>query len=95
MHIVILHVHLTCVLIYSLWQNNLYGFDSLTIYQERELYWKGRETSMIIVTNNKYRSWLKSAVNMKLSSDAYVLRITYEGLTNFQSFMEFYPDSIE
>ena len=50
---------------------------------------------MIIVTNNKYRSWLKSAVNMKLSSDAYVLRITYEDLTNFHSFMDFDCNSIE
>ena len=31
---------------------------------------------------------------MKLSSDASVLRITYEGLTNFQSFMDFDRDSI-
>ena len=32
---------------------------------------------------------------MKLSSDASVLRIIYEGLMNFQSFMEFDHDSIE
>ena len=32
---------------------------------------------------------------MKLYSDASVLRITYEGLTYFQSLMDFYCDSIE
>ena len=50
---------------------------------------------MPIVKNNQYLSWLKSAANMKLSSDAPVLSITYEGLTNFQPFMEFNHDSIE
>ena len=47
------------------------------------------------VTNAQFRSWLKSAANMKLSSDASVLRITHEGLTNFESFMDFDRDSIE
>ena len=32
---------------------------------------------------------------MKLSSDASMLRITYEGITKFQSFMYFDRDSIE
>ena len=32
---------------------------------------------------------------MKLSSDASVLRITYEDLTNFQSLMDFERDSIK
>ena len=50
---------------------------------------------MPIVTNNQYRLWLKSTVNMKLSSDASVLSITYEGLKNFQYFMDFNHDSIE
>ena len=49
---------------------------------------------MPIVTNNQYRLWLKSAANMKLYSNESVLRITYEGLTNFQSFMDFDRDSI-
>ena len=53
MYIVILHVYLPCVLIYSLRQKTLYGFDNPTIYQERELYRKGREKSMPIVTNNQ------------------------------------------
>ena len=50
---------------------------------------------MPIVTNNQYRPWLKSAANMKLSSDKSVIRVTYEGLTNFQSFMDFYCNSIK
>ena len=45
--------------------------------------------------NNQYRLWLKIVANMKLSSDASVLRITYEGLTNFQSFMDSNHDSIK
>ena len=41
------------------------------------------------MTNKQYHLCLKRAANMKLSSDAFVLKITYEGLTNFQYFMEF------
>ena len=48
---------------------------------------------MPIVTNNQYYSWLKSAANMKLSSNASVLKIAYAGLTDFQSFMDFNSDS--
>ena len=95
MYIAILYVYLTCVFISSLRQKTPYVFDSLIIYQERGLYRKGRETSMPIVTNKQYCSFLKIAANIKLSSDASVPRITYEGLTNFQSFMDFYRYSIE
>ena len=77
-------MYLTRVLISSLPQKNIYGLESLTIYQERKIYRKGKETSMPIVTNNQYRLWLKITVNMKLSSNASVLSITYEGLTKFQ-----------
>ena len=38
---------------------------------------------------------MKSAANMKLSSDASVLRITCEGLTKFQSFIDFDHNSIK
>ena len=76
-------------------KNTIYGFDSLAIYQERGLYQKGVEISMPILTKNQYLSWLKSAANIKLSSNESVLRITYEGLTNFQSFMDFDRDSIK
>ena len=77
MYIVILTVYLTRVMISSLPQNNIYGLSSLTIYQERKIYRKGKETSMPIVTNNQYRLWLKSTVKMKLSTDASVMSITY------------------
>ena len=50
---------------------------------------------MPIGMNNQYRVWLKSSANMKLSYDASVLNITYEGLTKFQSFVEFDRNSIE
>ncbi len=44
---------------------------------------------------NAFRSWLKSNPNMKLSSDAAVNRITYEGITNFESLLDFDDKSIE
>ena len=47
------------------------------------------------LTNNQFVSCLKSAANIKLSSDSSVLRITYEGLTNFQSFVDFNHNTIE
>ena len=50
---------------------------------------------MPIVIDNQYHSWMKSAADIKRSSDESVLRITYEGLAKFQSFMDFYRDSIE
>ena len=79
----ILHVH------WSLQFNKILSPVSIaSLYIKRENYTKkGRETIMPIVTNNQYRSWLKIAVNMKLSYNASVLRNTYEGLTKFQSFM--------
>ena len=49
---------------------------------------------MPIVTNNQFLSWLKSAANIKFSFDASVFRINYEGLTKFQSLMEFDRNSI-
>ena len=50
---------------------------------------------MTILTNNQYRSWLKSAENMKLSSNASVMIITYEVLTKFQLFMDLDRNSIK
>ena len=46
------------------------------------------------MTNNQYRSRMKGAVNMKLSLDASVLRITYEGLIKFLYFTYFHHNSI-
>ena len=42
-----------------------------------------------------FKAWLKANVNMKLASDAAVLRITYEGVTDFASLLDFDRDSIE
>ena len=42
-----------------------------------------------------FRSWLKSNPNMKLSSDAAVTRLTYEGITNFRSLIDFDKKSLE
>ena len=42
-----------------------------------------------------FKSWLKSSTSMKLSSNAAVLRITYERITNFKSLDDFDKKSIE
>ena len=47
------------------------------------------------VVSVSYRSWLKSASNIKLSSDAAVTRITYEGVTKFSSLQDFDKKSVE
>ena len=45
--------------------------------------------------NVSFKSWLKVNTNTKLSSDATVLRITYEGITNFKSLDDFDKSSIK
>ena len=47
------------------------------------------------VTNAQFRGWIKAAIDMKLSSDASVLLITYKELTNFDSFMDSDHERIE
>ena len=47
------------------------------------------------VVTNAFKTWLKGNVNMKLSSDAAVTRVTYEGITNFESLSDFDKTSIE
>ena len=42
-----------------------------------------------------FKAWLKQGTNMKLSSNSAVTRITHEGITNFESLMDFDKDSIE
>ena len=42
-----------------------------------------------------FKSWLKSNVNIKLASDAAVLRLTYEGVTDYGTLLDFDRDSIE
>ena len=46
-------------------------------------------------TSAAFRSWLKSNSNIKLSSDASVLRITHEGITNYDSLLDFDKKSIQ
>ena len=36
-----------------------------------------------------FKYWIKASTNMKLSSDATVIRITYEGITNFKYLDDF------
>lgn len=42
-----------------------------------------------------FKAWLKQGTNMKLSSNSAVTRITHEGITNFESLMDFDKDSID
>ena len=41
------------------------------------------------VITQAFKGWLKSFNNMKLSSDALVLRLSHEGITNFASLSDF------
>ena len=50
---------------------------------------------MPIVSNKQYHSWMEIAANMELYSDTSMLRITYEGLTNYQYLINFDRDSIK
>ena len=47
------------------------------------------------VVTASFKSCLKSNTNMKLSSDAAVTRITYEGITTYASLEDFDTKSIE
>ena len=49
----------------------------------------------MVQTTAAFRNWLKSNPNMKLSSDAAVLRITHEGVTNYESLLDFDEKSIQ
>ena len=46
-------------------------------------------------TSASFRSWLKQSTNIKLLSGASVTRITYEGITDFESLRYIDKDSIE
>ena len=50
---------------------------------------------MLPVVTTTFKSWLKSSSNIKLSSNAAVTRLTYEGITNFSSLVDFDKKSIE
>ena len=47
------------------------------------------------VVSVSFKQYLRSANSIKLSSDAAVTRIIYEGLTNFESLQDFDKKSIE
>ena len=49
---------------------------------------------MVIVTA-AFKSWLKASTNMKLFSDASVNRVIYEGITDFNSLIDFDKDTIQ
>ena len=36
-----------------------------------------------------FKSYLKQTINIKLSSDAVLTRVTYEGITDFESIRDF------
>ena len=46
-------------------------------------------------TTQAFRAWLKSGTNIKLSSDAAVTRITHEGITNYESLLDFDKKSLQ
>jgi len=46
-------------------------------------------------TSASFRSWLKQSTNIKLLSDAAVTRITYEGITDYESLSDFDKDIID
>ena len=46
-------------------------------------------------TNATFRNWLKGGNNIKLSTDSAVLRIVHEGITDFNSFLDFDRDSLK
>jgi len=49
---------------------------------------------MVIVTA-AFKPWLKASTNMKLSSDAFVNRVIHEGITDFNSLIDFDKDTIQ
>ena len=43
----------------------------------------------MVSTSATFRSWLKASTNMKLGSDASVLRVTHEGITSYDTLVGF------
>ena len=43
----------------------------------------------MVTTSATFRSWLKASTNMKLSSDASVLRVTHEVITSYDTLVDF------
>ena len=50
---------------------------------------------MVVQSTAGFRAWLKSSVNMKLSSNASVTRLLHEGINNMNALLDFDKDSIE
>ena len=49
----------------------------------------------MVIISAAFKSWLKASTNMKLSSDASVNRVTHEGITDFNSLVDFDKQSIQ
>ena len=49
----------------------------------------------MVTTISTFRSWLKASTNMKLISDASVLRVTHEGITSYDNFIDFDKSAIK
>ena len=43
----------------------------------------------MVTTCATFRSWIKASTNMKLSSDASLLRVTHEGITSYDTLIDF------
>ena len=43
----------------------------------------------MVTTSATFRSWIKASTNMKFSSDASVLRVTHEGITSYNTLVDF------
>jgi len=48
-----------------------------------------------VIISAAFKSWLKASTNMKLSSDASVNRVTLEGITDFNSLVDFDKQTIQ
>ena len=49
----------------------------------------------MVTTSSTFRSWLKASTNMKLSSDTSVIRVTHEGITSYNTLVDFDKSAIK
>jgi len=49
----------------------------------------------MVIISAAFKSWLKASTNMKLSSDASVNSVTHEGITDFNSLVDFDKQTIQ
>lgn len=54
-----------------------------------------RKFKKMVIISAAFKSWLKASTNMKLSSDASVNRIIHEGITDFNSLVDFDKQTIQ